>query len=164
MVLRGAEVPIYVSIQHCHNFLCTMHWWKIAYAMIIVSIEMLICYIGFYECVWEARFALPRCTFAFQIFFFFSRNFLTFLSWIVLPCTVHGSHKLHFSATFSLKMGPTILFTHLKIILLQYFSVFNCIQTDPISIVLQYEMQELVLDLDIILSLNRMFGMNHIEC
>ena len=28
-------------------------------------------------------------------------------------------------------MGPTVLFTHLKIILLQYFSVFSCIQTDP---------------------------------
>ena len=36
-------------------------------------------------------------------------------------CTVHGTHKLHFSVTFSLKIGPTILFTHLKIILLQYF-------------------------------------------
>ena len=49
-------------------------------------------------------------------------------------------HKLHFSVTFSLKMGFTILFTHLKIILLQYFqfSVFNfskinSIQTDPKS-------------------------------
>ena len=28
------------------------------------------------------------------------------------------THKLHFSVTFSLKMGPTVLFTHLKIILL----------------------------------------------
>ena len=27
-------------------------------------------------------------------------------------------HKFHFSATFSLKMGPIALFTHLKIILL----------------------------------------------
>ena len=33
-----------------------------------------------------------------------------------------------------------------------------------ISIVLQHEMQELVLDLDFILSLNESFGMNHIEC
>ena len=32
------------------------------------------------------------------------------------------------------------------------------------KIVLQHEMQELVLDLDFILSLNEMFGMNHIEC
>ena len=35
------------------------------------------------------------------------------------------THKFHFSTTFSLKMGPTVLFTHLKIILLQYFSVFS---------------------------------------
>ena len=55
--------------------------------------------------------------------------------------TVHRSHKLHFSATFSLKMGPTVLFTHLKIILLQcfQFSVFSfskisSIQTHPILI------------------------------
>ena len=41
--------------------------------------------------------------------------------------TVHCSriHKFHFSVTFSLKMGSTILFTHLKIIFLQYFSVFS---------------------------------------
>ena len=41
---------------------------------------------------------------------------------------------MHFSATFSLKMGPTTLFTHLKIILLQCFQFstkINCIQTDP---------------------------------
>ena len=37
------------------------------------------------------------------------------------------SHKFHFSTIFSLKIGLTVLFTHLKIILLQYFqfSVFN---------------------------------------
>ena len=38
-----------------------------------------------------------------------------------VPCTVHETHKSYFSATFSLKMGPTALFTHLKIILLQCF-------------------------------------------
>ena len=49
------------------------------------------------------------------------------------------THKFHFSVTFSLKMGPTTLFTHLKIILLQYFqfsvlsfSKISSIQTDPI--------------------------------
>ena len=31
------------------------------------------------------------------------------------------THKLHFSVTFLLKISPTILFTHLKIISLQYF-------------------------------------------
>ena len=58
MVLKGAEVHIYVSIQHCHNFLYMMHLSKIAYDVIIVSIEMLKCYIGFYlNCVtaWDAR-------------------------------------------------------------------------------------------------------------
>ena len=35
--------------------------------------------------------------------------------------TIHGTHKLLFSTKFSLKIGPTILFTYLKIILLQYF-------------------------------------------
>ena len=37
------------------------------------------------------------------------------------------THKFHFLSIFSLKMGPTSLFTHLKIILLQcfQFSVFS---------------------------------------
>ena len=35
------------------------------------------------------------------------------------------THKLHFSTTFSLKMNLTVLFTYLKIILLQCFSVFS---------------------------------------
>ena len=39
--------------------------------------------------------------------------------WVL--CTIHGIHKPHFLTTFSLKMGLTILFTHLKIILLLYF-------------------------------------------
>ena len=50
------------------------------------------------------------------------------------------THIFHFSATFLLKTGPTILFTHLKIILLQCFQFqfsvsakISSIQTDPIS-------------------------------
>ena len=57
-MLKGAEVHKYVSIQHCHNFLYMMHLWKIAYNVIIVSIEMLKCYIGLYlNCAiaWDAR-------------------------------------------------------------------------------------------------------------
>ena len=48
--------------------------------------------------------------------------------------TVHYSrtHKFHFSAIFLLKIGSTVLFTYLKIILLQCFSIFSCIQTDLI--------------------------------
>ena len=58
----------------------------------------------------------------------------------VNSASVHYSrtHKFHFLSNFSLKMGLTVLFTHLKIILLQYFqfSVFSfskisSIQTDP---------------------------------
>ena len=57
-VLKGAKEHKYVLIQHCHNFLYMMHLWKIAYDVIIVSIEMLKCYIGFYlSCAtaWDAR-------------------------------------------------------------------------------------------------------------
>ena len=40
--------------------------------------------------------------------------------------------QIRILANFSLKLGPTVLFTHLKIILLQYFqfSVISSIQTD----------------------------------
>ena len=58
----------------------------------------------------------------FPFFFFFSS-----LRWLTLS-TMNSvyvyclqSHKLYFLATFLLKMGPTILFTHLKIISLQCF-------------------------------------------
>ena len=49
--------------------------------------------------------------------------------------TVHGTHS-HFIQKKKIKNGSTTLFTHLKIILLQYFQflVFNkinCIQTNP---------------------------------
>ena len=48
-------------------------------------------------------------------------NFSTLFRISVSPCTVYGTYKSHFSVTFSLKMGFTVLFTHLKIILLQCF-------------------------------------------
>ena len=48
---------------------------------------------------------------------------------------VHYSRDplIRISTKFSLKLGPTALFIHLKIILLQYFqfSVISSIQTDP---------------------------------
>ena len=58
--------------------------------------------------------------------------FNSFSAASVDPCTVHETHKLHFSATFSLKMGLIVLFIHLKIILLQCFQFsakINSIQT-----------------------------------
>ena len=58
--------------------------------------------------------------------------------WTVHGCIVHGSHKFHFSVNFSLKIGLTVLFTHLKIISLQCFQFqfsisakISSIQTEP---------------------------------
>ena len=88
----------------------------------------------------QATFRNHVCVF---FFFFFSRvcetcgycscivheqqlqslTFLTFFSQSVHTVHCLWTHKFHFSAIFSLKMDPTVLFTHLKIILLQYFSV-----------------------------------------
>ena len=47
----------------------------------------------------------------------------TFDQFFVNSTSVHclRTHKFHFLSIFSLKMGPTALFTHLKIILLQWF-------------------------------------------
>ena len=74
------------------------------------------------------------CVSAFHIFlfiYFFFRRALTEFQWV--PCTVRGTYKPLFPTKLSLKMSPTALFTHLKIILLQCFdfSVFDSIQTDP---------------------------------
>ena len=69
-----------------------------------------------------------------------SRTFLTFHHFFYISGSQYCSwfHKYHFSATFSLKMGFTILFTHLKIILLQCFqfqflisATISSIQTNP---------------------------------
>ena len=93
-----------------------------------------------YVLVWIELFrAASACP---QLVFFLYSSFQP--QWLtrssVNSALVHcsRSHKLHFLSTFSLKMGPTALFTHLKIILLQYFqfSVFSfskisSIQTDP---------------------------------
>ena len=86
-------------------------------------------------------FVLSRFAFSFLFsffFFFIQPQHLTKSS--MNSASVHCSwtHKFHFSVTFSLKMGPTTLFTHLKIILLQYFqfqfsvsTTISSIQTDP---------------------------------
>ena len=52
-------------------------------------------------------------------------------AWV--PCIVYWTCKYFFQQKKTLKLGPTALFTHLKIILLQYFqfSTISGIQTDP---------------------------------
>ena len=71
--------------------------------------------------------------------FFLVTVLVDFLS--VNSVSVHclRTHKFHFSETFSLKMGPTALFTHLKINLLQYFqfSVFSFNKINSIQTVLK---------------------------
>ena len=76
------------------------------------------------------------CVFCF--FFFWQPHNMT--NSTVNSAQMHCSrtHIFHFSATFLLKIGPTILFTHLKIILLQCFQFqfsvsakISSIQTDP---------------------------------
>ena len=56
---------------------------------------------------------------------------LCFFVWV--SCIVHETCKYGFQQIFSLKLAPTTLLTHLKIILLQYFqfSVISSIQTNP---------------------------------
>ena len=84
-------------------------------------------------------YVLGGTRFSFFFFFVFSstrgstgdRSYCSYCA-----VTVHALFRsvYHFSAIFSLKMGPTALFTHLKIILLQCFQFstkISCIQMDP---------------------------------
>ena len=88
----------------------------------VVCAYLVFVWIGLIWCLWFAlRFAPFFFFHAFQRhictvaeIFYFSEH-----QWI--PCTVHRTHKLHFSSTFSLKMGLTALCMYLKIILLQCF-------------------------------------------
>ena len=63
-------------------------------------------------------FVLSRFAPFFFLFFFIQPQHL--IKSYVKSASVHCSwtHKFYFSAIFSLKMSPTILFTHLKIIML----------------------------------------------
>ena len=74
------------------------------------------------ECaVWICVSCIAFCIHFFFSFFFFNSRFCWLFSMNIALVYYLQTHKFHFSATFSLKMGPTSLFTHLKIILLQCF-------------------------------------------
>ena len=90
-------------------------------------------------CVW-------RFGFCFFFFFFFSftcfqlleTNFTVHVLQQYCLCTVYGTHRHFIQKKKFLKLGPTVLFTHLKIILLQYFQFsisvkISCIQMNPQS-------------------------------
>ena len=90
-------------------------------------------------CVWIAFAAFQFLRFPFLFFLFFFHAFsphlrllfmygtwtvaATFDHFFVNSISVHCSwtHKFHFLSIFSLKMGSILLFTYLKIILLQCF-------------------------------------------
>ena len=75
---------------------------------------------GHYVCVWIR--IISSCVCVFWLFFFwFQPHYLTKSTVNSAPMHCSLTHKFHFSATFSLKMGPTALFTYLTIILLQCF-------------------------------------------
>ena len=78
------------------------------------------------KCRFGSNLSRPRfVSFAFSPFFSYSPSlqpaFVDFSKVNNAPVHCLRTHKFHFSVTFSLKMSPTILFTHLKIILLQCF-------------------------------------------
>ena len=83
-----------------------------------------------------SKFTFSAFFFFFSFFFPRAFYFLRQLSQFThYNSTVHDTHN-HFISKKILKMGPTILFTHLKIILLQYFQFsiltkISCIQIDP---------------------------------
>ena len=94
--------------------------------------------------LYEFGFELSVVAFVLSDFFFLSFFFFFFQPHYLIKSIVNSvfmhylqTHKFYFSAIFSLKMGPTALFTHLKIILLQYFQFqfsvsikISSIQTD----------------------------------
>ena len=92
-------------------------------------------------CVWVGVCCVSVSAFSFFFFFFFfffhafsPHLWLLFMygTWTVaatfdqfsmnnISVYCSRTHKFHFLSIFSLKMSPTALFTHLKIILLQWF-------------------------------------------
>ena len=98
--------------------------------------------------LYEFGFELSVVAFVLSDFLFLSLFFLLFFFFFqphyLIKSTVNSifmhclqTHKFYFLTIFSLKMGPTALFTHLKIILLQCFQFqfsvsikISSIQTD----------------------------------
>ena len=70
-----------------------------------------------------------KCEFGYNVF----SSMFASVHFLVGPMHCSRDLQVLFSAKTTLKLGPTTLFTHLKIILLQYFqfSAISGIQTDP---------------------------------
>ena len=83
----------------------------------------------FGTCLWDLQLLFMHCTWTVAAKFDFSHSFQ--------PISAHRAlfmdPQISLFSNFFIKNGSQVLFTHLKIILLQCFSVFSCIQTDPKS-------------------------------
>ena len=77
----------------------------------------------FFTRFWDCGYCSMNSSCKVGLFKLFSANQCT-------SCTVHGPTNFT-CQQFFIRNGSHDLFTHLKIILLQCFSVFSCIQTDP---------------------------------
>ena len=111
------------------RFLVHKLWELIALLGRVLSVHLGSAF-AFYKrtfCIFSSFFFFFWHTFwpIFLLFIHCCATIFDFFSWTVHTIYCLWTHKLHFSATFSLKMGLTVLFTHLKIILLQCFSVFS---------------------------------------
>ena len=91
-----------------------------------------------YVLVWIALISAASAFPQFFFFFLFSAAMVDLFFCEQCTCALFTDPQTPFLSPFSLKMGPTVLFTHLKIILLQcfQFSVFSfskisSIQTYP---------------------------------
>ena len=120
------------------SFCLKAYYIKVTYA----EIKLITSQFHFENTKWVFGLRVCASTFFLSTFFFFfflpSCSCWPSLPWIVFLCTVHEPTNYIFLATFSLKMGPTVLFTHLKIISLQCFQFqfsvsakISSIQTDP---------------------------------
>ena len=90
--------------------------WRLAFGVFLFFFFFFFC-----TRLWDCGYCL--CTVQWTVAAKF--DFSIFFSQSVHIVHYSWTHKFHFSATFSLKLGPTVLFTYLKIILLQYFLVFK---------------------------------------
>ena len=108
-----------------------------------------------YLILWFAKYYVK------QVLFFF---FFLLKPWLLTSsreqCT-DGTHKLHFLVIFLLKMGLIVLFTHLKIILLQYFQ-FSIVSKPTLNIFYMSIFKYMIKNLFIILFMKHQ--LHHIHC
>ena len=130
-VFRGCSLTVGRKRGLILRFSLTFLWrkincwdvWHKNYSFNFIANNTIIVIVLVWIALISAASAFPQIFFS----FLFSRNGWPVLLWTVHLYIIYEPHKLHFLSIFSLKMGLTLLFTHLKIILLQYFqfSVFN---------------------------------------